>query len=458
MTLLVVATHAVWDTNHYFELNPALRGSKVRPGPFLPVELDKALDGWNFPAGADGRRTLVVVAAEGGGIQAAAWTAQVLTGLDELFVGFGDSVALVSGVSGGSVGLLYYLQQRPARSNDPAHPSAIAPDMRDKICDAAAASSLEATAWGMAFPDLMRMIFPPAVSDTYDRGWAIEFDWRKRLGSHNVPDDTRLNDWAERVRDKEMPIPVFNASIADTGDSLIMSPVIESWGFGLQQEFVRLYQPFEPNPRISTLARLSATFSYVSPICKPLSTGLDPQALKTNGYHLNHRIADGGYVDNSGLLTATRWTKRLITVNTSATRPFDRVLLLRVIPFDADPLEPTTTRLQSDRSGLLWEAFGPILTLNSARGGSQFARGEWEMNLIANAFAGLPVYSVKLYPKHRHSEVIAPLSWKLTPLEKQAIRSAWAQRAGEMRMGAQGPLPASGLIDPPDLESLFRRR
>ena len=53
---------------------------------------------------------LVVVTAAGGGIQAAAWTAQVLAGLDRIYgPDFTRSVGLVSGVSGGSVGTMYYM-------------------------------------------------------------------------------------------------------------------------------------------------------------------------------------------------------------------------------------------------------------------------------------------------------------------------------------------------------------
>ena len=58
--------------------------------------------------GSDDR--LIVVAASGGGIQAAAWTAQVLSGLDTENDGnFGPKVRLISAVSGGSVGAMYFV-------------------------------------------------------------------------------------------------------------------------------------------------------------------------------------------------------------------------------------------------------------------------------------------------------------------------------------------------------------
>ena len=57
---------------------------------------------------------IILVAAGGGGIQASAWTARVLTGLEEICAEkrpgrFSQSVKLLSGVSGGSVGIMYFV-------------------------------------------------------------------------------------------------------------------------------------------------------------------------------------------------------------------------------------------------------------------------------------------------------------------------------------------------------------
>src|SRR5438094_521060 len=50
---------------------------------------------------------VVVVASAGGGIQAAAWTARVLTGLQHELPEFANSIAALSGVSGGAVGTMF---------------------------------------------------------------------------------------------------------------------------------------------------------------------------------------------------------------------------------------------------------------------------------------------------------------------------------------------------------------
>ncbi|MEM0969653.1 MAG: hypothetical protein AAGJ31_09905, partial [Verrucomicrobiota bacterium] len=70
--------------------------------PTLTQALTRRLD---LVSPNDTRREAVVVCASGGGIQAAAWSTQVLAGLDEITDGsFAKSVHLISSTSGGSVG------------------------------------------------------------------------------------------------------------------------------------------------------------------------------------------------------------------------------------------------------------------------------------------------------------------------------------------------------------------
>ena len=104
-------------------------------------------------------RTLVVVCASGGGIQAAGWTAQVLTGLQEddlLGKSFTKAIGLISSVSGGSVGSMYYLDHFNARGYPP-------DDESDNIFNSATADSLDAVGWGLAYPDLWRVIALPIL-------------------------------------------------------------------------------------------------------------------------------------------------------------------------------------------------------------------------------------------------------------------------------------------------------
>jgi hypothetical protein len=144
-----------------------------------------------------------VVTAAGGGIQASAWTCQVLTGLDEVYgMNFTNSVGLISGVSGGSVGTMFYLANGDwGNVNGPFNQTT-----RDQAKQASRASSLEATGWGIAFPDLIRPIFP-VFDPRIDRGWAIEQAWGKLLPAiaGKPVGDLRVRDWVEPVREGNCP-------------------------------------------------------------------------------------------------------------------------------------------------------------------------------------------------------------------------------------------------------------
>jgi hypothetical protein len=101
LLLLLVATSRWWGTtpDYFFETGEYVREQDE-------VAKEDPEEG-----------TLVVVAANGGGIQAAAWTARVLMGLQnecpkgECGPGFAESLRLVCSVSGGSVGTLYYVNE-----------------------------------------------------------------------------------------------------------------------------------------------------------------------------------------------------------------------------------------------------------------------------------------------------------------------------------------------------------
>ena len=94
---LVLLSGSCKHTDHVVDLKPAADQALASPGEILSA----------FP-----RRPLVVAAA-GGGIQAGAWAARALQGIDQALgrsapAAFRDRLALVTGVSGGSMGAMFY--------------------------------------------------------------------------------------------------------------------------------------------------------------------------------------------------------------------------------------------------------------------------------------------------------------------------------------------------------------
>ncbi len=269
-------------------------------------------------------RVLVVVTCSGGGIQAAAWTAKVLTGLHERYGWrFTRSIRLISAVSGGSLGTAYYLANWDETADQTADP--FTPERIQRINRLARESSLEASVWGLAYPDLLRFISPPAVSSTVDRGWAIEQAWSELLARDCAKPDWRLRSCVTPARNGKLPVPAFNATLAETGQRLVIAPVVLKGSLAGPPEAVEFGYlfPHGADLRVATAVRLSAAFPYVSPISRPHRLPMDPsvqtidaeqQRLDDYRHYLqNCHVVDGGYSDNEGATTASNRPKRALS-------------------------------------------------------------------------------------------------------------------------------------------------
>jgi hypothetical protein len=387
LALVAVLGSTLSGTDHFYDLNPDGKALAATPD----LDFQSAIARHEFPAvqpelegeGSDQgpKRTLVVVTAAGGGIQAAAWTTQVLAGLDELYgPDFSRSIGLISSVSGGSVGTMYYIDNGNWAKGRPPFTK----DARDHMVERSRRSGLEATGWGLAYPDLMRTFVPFLVPRRLDRGWALEESWRHQL----TDEDLRLGAWIEPTRQGAMPAVVFNATLAETGKRLWISPVhgprasvdepnepVDFFEF-YKQDKANPDPRDNPNPRVATAVRLSATFPYVSPICRPYREGA---ADLKHDYH----VADGGYSENEGGLTVLEWVYRLLRYYRhppagAGPRPFDRVLVIRIQPFP-----PKKEDVEADtKHGWLYEALGPITTIQNVRVASQAERNSFDFRLL----------------------------------------------------------------------------
>ena len=410
-----IISSSLFDTEHVYELKPPYNPAVASlPAPQPDLELTTLFDDWHAP-----RRTLVAVSAAGGGIQAAAWTAQVLAGLDEIYgPEFTRSVGIVSGVSGGSVGTMYYMAGGNWTSDGPPYN----PELRQQLIEWAESSSLEATGWGIVYPDFMRSIVPFLVPQHVDRGWAIEQSWLNRIRV-----DHRLRDWIPTIRNHQMPIPVFNAVLSESGQRLVISPVLkkrtDTWSASDACEFFNLYPGDESNLRATTAARLSATFPYVSPISRGDGPKTGPEAAKQ--YH----VADGGYGENEGLLTILDWTNQLVKRYTDPKhRPFDRILVIRIQPFRVTSEPPPAEPGKGWTYGLL----GPLDTLENVRSTLHTERNDFDLNLVASqnqpSTTNDPNEIDIVWTAFQFDPTpsyITPFSWHLTTSQKAEIHEAW---------------------------------
>ncbi len=374
----------------------------------------------------------IVVASAGGGIQAAAWTARVLAGLHQDLpnAGFDRSVTFLSGVSGGSVGIMYFAEayQGNGRLAPIGEPSAH-PELLDRYSPVAAAeaSSLENVTFGLAYPDLIWSFLP------FFRG--VSYADRTLVNGHNLTTNrgTRLDEALKRTeglkhatmsqwRDDTIagtrPAVAFNATIVETGERMLMATTrLENSGLQSSPEQTygrRYFSELYPSADLAvvTAARLSATFPYVTPAARIWRGG-----VSTKEYH----IVDGGYYDNYGTATLIDWLDR--GLSGEGAKP-SKVLVLAIRSFPEVAPDPP-----DGQRGLFFQLEHPVTALGSVRHTGQLSRSQTDLRFLLHSKAySVPVtsivfeYSVTDPNGHPLEE---PLSWHLTPLDKQNLHVAW---------------------------------
>jgi hypothetical protein len=430
---LVTAGLMYWlfQVDHFFDLQPDTITDKANNLELQDFKLviDKRLQ---HQQQLGQEKTLVVVCASGGGIQAAGWTTQVLTGLQgELGTSFTQAIGLISSVSGGSVGTLYYLD----RFSDRGYPE---DSELDNIFNSSTQDSLDATGWGLTYPDWWRVISLPLFPSIFtpkerDRGIALETDWQGEMKGWeqetlSSPAQKSLATWRKQVLMGTIPIPVFNSTLVEDGRRLLISPMTFGEVFEEKRvDFNSLYGDYDIHA--VTAARLSATFPYISPICRATDRGDGNKKITAN--YPSYHLADGGYFDNSGFVTAVEWLNKWL--NPEKDLKIQRVLLLQINPFP----RPTATTLIKKDDGLLMTTLGPLLTLFKVRDPILNARNLTEIqifqekiktkNKIDIRYCQIFFPSLNDAPEFYSEEGTyqPPLSWKLTKKEKNAIKKGW---------------------------------
>jgi hypothetical protein len=399
----------------------------------------------------------VVIAAAGGGIQAGAWTMRVLRGLDEAGGspgGLRGRVALLSSVSGGSMGALYY----GAFHNETSL------DVADRV---ARESSLDEVASELVGPDVLRAALGPArdllMSRDHDRGWALENTWSTRMPESEQ--GATLARWAGLAGQTSgnggrFPAFLFNVTVVEQGApaafattqipsvayrtslglTLSHNPVVENQAklYGISMDGTQI----ETSLLAATAARLSAAFPYVSPASAPDDVNL-PR-------HRRYHLVDGGYYDNYGLIGLTQWLDdALEELSKNPGKPeLPGKILVIVIR------GPDSGSASGKAWGWLGQTTGPPLAYLATRGYGQWAGGSDALKLLQEKWAGknVAIRTVDYdYPtaKLRTTNppcTEPPLNWKLTALQRSCIDEAWKAyhplAASDLAGGEPRPAPA----------------
>ncbi len=387
---------------------------------------------------AFGERPLVVAAA-GGGIQAGAWTTRVLRGLDESLHGtLRRRVALISSVSGGSMGALYY----GAFENESA---------LEKAAEQALKPSLDEVATSFVRRDIFGVI---GVKLGPDRGAALEKTWEQRLPGEPEVSPT-LRHWSTAALDfasgagRTRPFPafLFNSTVVETGQPIAFAttqfptkayririgegtatyPTVES-----AHSILRLSDGDDTARDIGlkavTAARLSAAFPYVSP-----AAALDIPGHAGEPYHL----VDGGYYDMYGLVALSQWVddalEELRRNNQGLPQRIGVVIARGLASSDATlpdaPVQPYDHTITA--RGWRWQLTAPPAAGLHAHLFAQWAGGMQTLRLLIGKWDGRNVEIIPIlfaYPGKGEMPPVcqaAPLSWKLTTRQRDCIEAAW---------------------------------
>jgi hypothetical protein len=416
IAVLVGLDYRLSGVDHYYSVTTAAAGSAPVSAPPNPQDVYEA---WRRNRAPGPSPVLVVVTASGGGITAARWTTEVLTRLQEATPRFGESVVLLSTVSGGGLGALYFVD---------AYRDGRAPEGRvelERIRDQAGRSSLYATAWGIVYRDIWHGLH--ILDESRDRGWALEQSWIRRMQDK----EATLGTWASEAAAGRRPVQIFNTTEAETGERLLLAPMSMMRVRGQTSEpepcapedgsggtVWRVKNFLDAHPGtdmpIATAVRLSATFPFVSPMARP-ATGSVPEAT---AYHLG----DGGYYDNHGVVSAIDFLRDVLPAHFELTHagPGTRPKAI-LIQIRASELRDRPAR---SGHGFRYATFGPIDALLNVRTTSQALRDDIDVDLLRSEWAGrVDVLSWTFTLRNPD----APLSWHLTRDNITDIQRGWTR-------------------------------
>jgi hypothetical protein len=408
--------HHIWSTDHIY------RTVKAEQEPMLPAVATL------LPSD----QPSIVVAASGGGIQAAAWTARVLTGLQSVS-GFSEHLRFISAVSGGSVGALYVIASIP--DCGPPAESAAHPGRPFDPNAAAQASSLHAVGWGLVFKDLPRTIAPFFSAPDKDRGSVLEDAWKREPRLRHKKTNPLLASWRRNVMEHKCPAVVFNSMSAESGDPLLFATVALPSAVAAF-DFYRRYPGRDI--AITTAVRLSATFPYVSPAAR---ADADDELRQ-----YTHAV-DGGYFDNYGVSSLSAVVHAALGASTAPVQRRKRLLILEICDADrcSGDSAPDTPSMGGKDRGWPYQLIAPLTAVVAMRSSAQRVTNRTTLRLLKDYWQGRCVHieSVRV----PFSGGSAPMSWHMTQTEKDQIDQTWSGMSTAVAASVNAflsPIPETG--------------
>ena len=395
--LLVVAallafTALFSKTDYYYNTFAA---QEVTPPPTPAEVLDASL-----------LDSVILVAATGGGIQSSAWTVRVLTELQAMWIQkhpedphrFSHAIRAISSVSGGSVGAVFF-----TAAYDDAGRLPITEEGLSRIQRFVETSSINDIAWGICYGDFLRTVSVFSWKYFADRGRAFE----GALTWINREIKVRLSTWREAVSRGLKPANLFNGTVVESGDRLLIGTSQFATPPPACAQFYSLYQDYDL--AAVTAARLSAGFPYVSPAARS-----DIGGAATPQFH----IVDGGYYDYYGMATLTQWVQAAMPHCNEERAVRRRLMVLQIRGFPPSPPQTPTKK-----RGWLYQLMAPPEALLNTRTCGQLAHNDLEFEFMREICKREAFVDTKVFPYDGPEE--PPLSWHMTPAQIESLQQSW---------------------------------
>jgi hypothetical protein len=413
--LAFVFSLANWNDNHVI---------RTLAGQAQPRAFNLELHAWlKARAPADRRQPIpvVLVAAEGGGVRAAYFTAQVLASLQDRCPALARHLLAISGVSGGSVGaavftgLLQAARVAPGETACDVPGSGRLPAQVDAVLGEDFIAPLAAS---LLFTDGAQRLLPFAVP-AWDRARTLEISLERAfeaVAGTGFLQGSLYGYWAPQGN---LPLLWFQTTSVGSGERVTASPVLF-----IDEKFNDLKAlpdvQFSGNLRISTAAFLSARFPLVTPAATlPVAPPV--------------RLVDGGYFENSGAATLAEALVVLQQVAQQAQVEV-RPILIRIgnTPSveGASSGAQASARVAAAEPLGLGESLSPVRAVLQAR----VARGDLSVRALRTQVAGqlergLPVTLVEF--QIGLSPVSIPLGWQLSTAARAEMRQQLRLRPGK---------------------------
>lgn len=389
-----------------------------------------------------------LVAASGGGIRAAYWTAGLLGFRHDLDPQFTARTFAISGVSGGSLGAMVFAGLVRAKAADPALRACGGHFAGQPVADCGtqilSGDFLAPTLGALLYPDLVARFSPVAVPHV-DRARAMERGWEKRWddvmrGRGDAWLSMSYETMAEPDPAAATPLLLLNTTTVEGGRRALISPLpVRPREF---PDTVDVRAAIGRPLSNSTAAHLSARFMYVSPA----------GTVRTPDGDVAGHLVDGGYFENSGTTTLADVLVAVLaaareTGLAASIQPV--IVVIENDPYAEAPADVDAPALDPARA-LAWlvESRAPPVTLLNARDarGTQaqaalrravlrcgLKSGCFEFYRPANAVDELrAVPADAVHERPQAQRIPLPLGWMLSDLarsvlDQQIVRQTCAQ-------------------------------